>query len=96
MRKLSRHLHGADLGDAAHVVAAEVEQHQVLGALLGIGQQLDLQRGFVLLRRDAARRVPASGRMVTSPSFAAAPGSRAGADRGEAAEVEDRRGRAPG
>ncbi len=41
-------------GHAAHVVAAEVEQHQVLGALLGIGQQLLLQRQ-VLFRRLAAR-----------------------------------------
>ena len=32
----------ADLGDAADVVAAEVEQHQVLGALLRIGEQFAL------------------------------------------------------
>ena len=47
-------LDGADLGDAADVVAAEVEQHQVLGALLRIGEQLLLQR-LVLVRRRAAR-----------------------------------------
>ena len=40
-------------GDAADIVAAEVEQHQVLGALLGIGEQLGLQR-LVLLA--ASRR----------------------------------------
>ena len=34
----------AHLGDAAHVIAAEIEQHQVLGALLGIGQQFRGQR----------------------------------------------------
>ena len=45
--------HRADLGDAADVVAAEVEQHQVLGALLGVGQQLGFQR-LVLLGRGAA------------------------------------------
>ena len=39
MMKLRRHVDGADLGDAADVVAAEIEQHQVLGALLGIGEQ---------------------------------------------------------
>ena len=31
--------HRADLGDAADIVAAEIEQHQMLGALLGIGEQ---------------------------------------------------------
>ena len=45
--------HRADLGDAAHVVAAEIQQHQVLGALLGIGQQLLFER-LVLFRRGAA------------------------------------------
>ena len=44
---------GADLRHPAHVVAAEVEQHQVLGPLLGVGQQLGLER-VVLLRRSAA------------------------------------------
>ena len=43
----------ADLGDAADVVAAEIEQHQMLGALLRIGQQFFLQR-LVLMRRRAA------------------------------------------
>ena len=42
-----------DLGDAADIVAAEVEQHQVLGAFLGIGEQLLLQR-LVFLRGRAA------------------------------------------
>ena len=51
-------LHGADLGDAADVVAAEVEQHQMLGALLGIGQQLVGERLVLVpaLRRAAACR----------------------------------------
>ena len=47
-------LDGADLGDAADVVAAEIEQHQVLGALLRIGQQFGFER-LVLVRRGAAR-----------------------------------------
>ena len=38
--ELLRHLDRADLGDAADIVAAEVEQHQMLGQLLGVGQQL--------------------------------------------------------
>ena len=48
------HLDGADLGDAADIVAAEVEQHQVLGALLGVGEQL-LAEVLVLGRGRAAR-----------------------------------------
>ena len=43
----------ADLGDPADIVAAEVQQHQVLGALLGVGEQLLFQR-LVLLRGGAA------------------------------------------
>jgi hypothetical protein len=51
-------LDGADLGDAADVVAAEVEQHQVLGALLRVGEQLGGER-LVLVGvapRGACRR----------------------------------------
>ena len=33
-------LHRAGGGDAADIVAAQVDQHQVLGDLLGIGQQI--------------------------------------------------------
>src|SRR6185312_11807568 len=32
--------HAAGLGDAADIIAAEVDQHHVLGAFLGIGEQL--------------------------------------------------------
>ena len=39
MNELVGDLDRADLGHAAHIVAAEVEQHQVLGALLGVGEQ---------------------------------------------------------
>src|SRR5690606_19508279 len=35
-------LHRTGLGDAADVVTAEIDQHQVLGELLGIGEQLAL------------------------------------------------------
>ena len=45
--------HAADLRHAPHIVASEVEQHQMLGALLGIGEQLGRQR-LVLLRRGSA------------------------------------------
>ena len=44
----------ADLGDAADIVAAEVEQHQMFGALLGVGEKLVGERP-VLVRRRAAR-----------------------------------------
>ena len=49
-----RHADRARLGDAADVVAAEVDQHDVLGALLLVGEQARGQR-FVLLGRVAAR-----------------------------------------
>ena len=45
---------GTDLADPADVVAPQVDQHQMLGDLLGIGQQLLLQR-LVLLRRRTTR-----------------------------------------
>ncbi|MNT70714.1 hypothetical protein D3C72_2091280 [compost metagenome] len=37
-----RDLDRAGRGDTAHVVAAQIEQHQVLGAFLGVGQKLSL------------------------------------------------------
>ena len=45
----------ADLGDPADVVAAEIEQHQVLGPLLRVGEQR-LGQMLVLGRRRAAPR----------------------------------------
>ena len=46
---------GADFRDAADIVAAEIEQHQMLGALFGIGQQFGFQRlVFVRTWRRAA------------------------------------------
>ena len=48
----------AGLADPAQVVAAQVDEHQVLGALLGVGEQLVGER-LVLLRRGAA--VPGAG-----------------------------------
>ena len=49
-----RHLDGAGLGDAADVVAAEVEQHDVLGELLLVVAQL-LGEPLVLEGVRAAR-----------------------------------------
>ena len=48
------HLDRADLRDATDVVARQVDQHHVLGALLRVGQQFDLGR-LVLLGRGTAR-----------------------------------------
>ena len=45
--------HGADLRHPAHVVAAKVEQHQMFGPFLLVGQQVGLQRA-VLFGRGAA------------------------------------------
>ena len=59
-------LDGAVVGDPADVVAAQVHEHDVLGALLGIGQQL-LGQGTVLGLVRPRGRVPASGRIVTMP-----------------------------
>ena len=60
-------LDGAIIGDAAHVVASQVDEHDMLGSLLGVGQQLFGQRAVLGLVAPR-RRVPASGRIVTVPS----------------------------
>src|SRR5690606_6916976 len=49
-----RHLDRADAGHPAHIVAAQVDEHQVLGDLLGIGQHLALHRQVLLLGVAAA------------------------------------------
>ena len=43
-RHLLGHRHAADFSDAADIVAAEVEQHHMLGALLRIGGKLRRER----------------------------------------------------
>ena len=62
------HLHRADLGDAADVVAAEVEQHQMLGALLRVGEQFGAERRVLLGRLRRAGACPRSGGSTTLPS----------------------------
>jgi hypothetical protein len=44
----------ADLGHAAHIVAAKIKQHQMLGQFLLVGQKVGLKRA-VFLGRGAAR-----------------------------------------
>ena len=58
----------AVLGDPADVVAAQVHQHDVLGPLLGVGEQLLGQAPGLPPRSGRGGRVPASGRIVTMPS----------------------------
>ena len=78
---------GADLGDAADIVAAKIEQHQMLGALLWIGQKLLLQR-LVFVRRGAAP--PGAGDRADRHLAAAGLDQdfRAGAGDGKAAAIE--------
>ena len=66
--ELVGHLDRADRGDAADVVAAEIEQHQVLGALLRIGEQAVGVRRASSAGVAPRGRVPAIGRIVTLPS----------------------------
>ena len=58
------HAHRAVLAHAAQVVAAQVHQHHVLGALLGVGQQLALQAAHPRPALVPRGRVPAIGRSV--------------------------------
>ena len=82
------HLDRPDPGDAADVVAAEVEQHQMLGALFRIGKKLGAQR-LVLGWALAAR--PCAGDRADDDLALAHPDQdlRARADDLEAAEVEE-------
>ena len=60
-----RHLHRTDLRDAPDVVARQVDQHHMLGALLGVGHQLRFGR---LVPAPASHRADGcrpAGRMVT-------------------------------
>ena len=50
------HVHRPAGADAPKIVAAEVDQHQVLGALLRVGQQSLLQRQVGLARGAARQR----------------------------------------
>jgi hypothetical protein len=54
------HLDAAGPGDAADIVARQVDQHHMLGTLLGVGDQL-LLGGLVGLHRAPRGRVPARG-----------------------------------
>ena len=68
---LDRHelvdLHGAGLADAAEIVALQVDQHHVLGALLRMRVQLASERRSAAASAPRGR-VPAIGRVATQPS----------------------------
>ena len=55
-RELLGHFDRADFGDAADIVAAEIEQHQMFGALLLVGEQFGGQRLVLGLRLAAPAR----------------------------------------
>ena len=55
-RHVLRHAHGAEFADAAEVVAPEVHQHDVLGALLLVALQLFGQPQIVFFVRAARPR----------------------------------------
>jgi hypothetical protein len=48
------HADGARRADAAQIVASEVHEHEVFGALLGVGQQIRHELG-ILVRRGTPR-----------------------------------------
>ena len=54
--------HRAVFRNAAQVVAAQIDQHDVLGAFLGIGGEFGFQALRLLFRRAPRGRVPAMGR----------------------------------
>ena len=89
---LDHHLLGdldaADRGHAAHVVPREVQQHQMLGAFLGIGEQL---RGEALILLECRTPAARAGERAQAHRAAAHAHQdfRARADHGEGAEIEE-------
>ena len=49
-------LHCAEIADPAQIIAGQIDQHDVLGALLGVGEQLLFQGNVFRRRRSAAAR----------------------------------------
>ena len=85
--KALHHPDGADLRHAADIVAAEIEQHQMLRALLRIGQQLGLERQILCRVRTALAR---AGQRADRHHAVAQPHQnfRAGADGDEIHEIQ--------
>src|SRR6516165_9994635 len=85
--ELVGHFDGAYLGNPADVVAAEIEQHEVLGALLGIGEEFGFKRQ-IFARRSAAW--PRAGDRANSddPAGGLDHDFRAGSRYGKVAEIK--------
>src|ERR1700677_1400437 len=82
-------LHGAKIADAADVVSGEIDEHDVFGAFLGIGQQFAFQ-GLVFLGGLAAAPGAGDGANLDVAVFAADMGFRGGADEGESLQLEQK------
>lgn len=80
-------LDGARLADPSQVVASEVDEHEVLGALLGVGDQL-VGEGLVLLDGGAARPGARDGVHHRLPVLDLDEGLRGGPDDVEPVEAE--------
>ena len=78
----------ACLGDASHVVPQEIDDHDVLGLLLGAGTQ-PVGQDLVLVQVPAAPGGPLHGPQQDLVAGAPEEQLRAGAGDGEAAEVEE-------
>ena len=59
------HLDAPEVGDAAEVVAAEVDEHDVFGDFFGIGAKVGLEGAVGSASSASRRRVPAMGRYST-------------------------------
>ena len=86
-RHLLGEAHAADGADPAHVVAAQINQHQMLGQFLGIGQQFRFQR-LILLLGGAAPAGAGDGAHRQQPVLQPRQNLRRGADDVEIAQVE--------
>ena len=73
------HANAAELADAPDIVAAQVDQHDVLGDLLLVGAQIGLHRAVFHLIR-AARPRPGDGPILHRPPMHAHQQLRRGAD----------------
>ncbi len=81
------HLDGGVVADPPDVVAGEVDQHDVLGPLLGVGEEL-LGHGLVLQGIVAAGTGPGDGADGDLPPLGADVDLWGGADQGEVVQLE--------
>ena len=84
----ARHLDGAGTGDPAHIVAAEIHQHEVFRPLLLVGEQL-ARMPLVLRRRGPARSRPGDRAHGHDPVFDADEGLGGRADEAHAVQFDE-------